>query len=151
MDHGVGMMRSEMTSGEMLRRGEGPVLGLEDEVDDAEETRLARLARREGVGPLVECSEVMEALRIRAGVPERDEGATEAEALRIGVRTAPAVRGEAGEAAERSASLRGLGPVVERPGRGVLVDAGDEVVDVDIVMRLRDCDRASSPSRPSLA
>jgi hypothetical protein len=88
---GVGI-GSAGSSGEMLLRGDLPVLGL------LGDRMLAELARRDGATPpLAECSEFMEAFRSRVGVADRDGGAMETEELRSGLRMALLGRGVLGE------------------------------------------------------
>lgn len=121
-------------SGDMLLRGDLPDLGL------LGDKMLAELARRDGVTPLTECSEFMDAFLSRVGVADRDDGATEAEELRRGLRMALLGRGELGDFS--AAGLSGLG-AAGRGERGVLALAGDDVV---MVRRFRDCARSPSLS-----
>jgi hypothetical protein len=120
----------------MLLRGDLPDLGL------LGDRMLAALGRRDGVTPLAEWSEFMEAFRSKVGVAEREDGTTEAEELRRGLRIALLGRGELGDLS--ATGLSGLGPA-GRAERGVL--AGDDVV---MVKRCKDCARSPSPSCPPL-
>ena len=115
---------------------------------------LAALARRDGVTPLEEWSEFMEAFRSKVGVAERDEGATEADELRRGLRMALPGRGELGELRLRLIlSTTGLGGLsgfgaAARGERGVL--AGEEVAGEVMARRFKDCARSPSPPGTSL-
>lgn len=116
---GVGMGFSGI-SGDKLRRGDRPDLAL---LTLLEERMLAVLLRRDGVIPLPECSEFMDALRSRVGVLERDEDeTTEAEVLRSGLRIALSGRLAVGD---WSVTCLGGADPVGRAERGVLV--GEEV------------------------
>jgi hypothetical protein len=126
-------------SGEMLLRGDLPVLGL------LGDRMLAELARRDGATPaFAECSEFMEAFRSRVGVADRDGGAMEAEELRSGLRMALPGRGVLGE--RSAAGGRGLAPA----GREERGDLAGEEVEVVMVRRFKDCARSPSPWGPSL-
>jgi hypothetical protein len=96
---------------------------------------LAELERRDGVTPLAECSEFMDAFRSKAGEAERVDGTVEAEALRRGLRMALPGRGEMGDLS--ATGLSGLGAAGREAG-GVPVGP--------MVKRSRDFARPPSPS-----
>lgn len=106
---------------------------------------FAELARRDGVIPLTEWREFIDALRNRVGVADRDDGTTEADVLRRGLRIALLGRGEFGDREWSATGFRGVGPA-GRAERGVL--AGEEVA---MVRRFKDCAKSPSPPRPPLA
>ena len=134
----------------MLRRGDLP------DLDWLGDKMLAALARRDGVTPLEEWSEFMDAFRSKVGVADRDEGATEADELRRGLRMALPGRGELGELRLRLrltlsttglSGLSGFG-AAGRGERGVL--AGEDAAGVVMARRFKDCARSPAPPGTSL-
>jgi hypothetical protein len=94
--------------------------------------------------PLTEWSEFIDAFRSKVGVADREDGTTEADVLRRGLRIALLGRGEFGDREWSATGFRGVGPA-GRAERGVL--SGE---DVAMVRRFKDCASSPSPSRPSL-